>query len=1040
MCSAGTWRNCCQICLVLINSCLVMGIFPIYLPCDGNVSSANVDCSKRDLTSVPKIKSANITNLFLNNNHLELIELDAFSGLPSLENLDLSMNCLPGKMRPPGLDCQVTIQPGAFVRLHHLTSLNLAGNSLTIIPGLPTSLQILNFELNNVAKLQFDNVSNIANLLHFYIGKNCFYKNPCNVSFTIEGDTFQNMIKLQTLDLKFNNITTVPKALPRDLKMLDLSENKIPSISAEDFRNLTQLEYLLLAWNCQRCDHAAQPCFPCKDNKSIELSHDAFLHQHQLRTLVLRGNSLNHIEDKIFESLENLTVLDLSDNFLANEIQNATFYQALPKLQVLNVMYNYQPNKTFPTLSLPPSFRNLRSLTTFLIDGFFFKNMNKTDLSPLLSLPNLQVVNFRMNFIQHISMKLFANNTSLRYIGMSQNKISFSQRYCCPNGPGDKSFSIASTASDRQHIIERSSEEPQFSKSHQHFCDPKSDKVFDLSSNNIADIQQEDFVGLEHIECLLLSCNYMTQSLNGKQFTHLKNLKRLDLSHNRIDFYYKEAFTEIPKLEVLDLSYNSYTFQMKGMGHRFMFINNLKNLRVLNLAHNRIGQRVTKELYSKSLNTLHFNGNSLNIMWKSGENTYLNFFSNLYNLTMLDISNNKLLTVPREAMLQLPKSLRQLYIKNNKINFFPWDSLSNLTALEMLDLSSNYLKQLPKRAYYFPQTFHQLILRKNKIRKLNSDFFSKVVGLTHLDLSHNFIKLLDADSFPPQLLRRLSILNLSQNPFRCTCDSDWFIRFIRDTKVTLAYLTTDWKCGFPESEQGKSILLTDPLSCQKIYGSVGFILSFLVTVVFTLLPILQKLFGWDFWYTFHVIAAKVQGSKTTPSGTLQYDAFIVFDTAHEAVADWVYHELVVNLEKRGPLSSKLCLEERDWIPGKTSIENLYDAIYKSRKTVFILTNGHFVSGMLRQAFFIAHQRLLDEKTDVIVLVLLDGSLKESKYLQLRKKLCRASVLKWPKNPHAEHYFWYKLQRILARDNRLQYDQNFSGGFLPYESLQYTSWQ
>ncbi|XP_067908186.1 toll-like receptor 9 [Heterodontus francisci] len=1040
-------KNCSrEVLLVLFNSILVWCHFPTYLPCDGTRMSRKIDCSKRDLKSVPIIRSGNATTLLLNDNSLQEIKDKAFSGLPNLEMIDLSYNCCPGKLRSPGQECKLIIDSRAFLPLHKLKTIDLTGNSLTKIPPLPATLTVLNLVLNNIINLQFSNVSNLKNLEVLNVSKNCFYPNPCNTSFTIAEDTFKNMPRLYILEMDFNNITVVPRGLPRSLRKLSLCENKISHISSEDFKTLTHLEHLLLAWNCQRCDHAAQPCFPCKGNKSIELSPEVFLQLTNLKQLVLRGNSLRHLDDRLFQSLGSLTSLDLSDNYLAYEIQNATFFANLTRLENLNLMYNYEPLKTFDRLVLPPSFENLKSLRKFQIDGYFFKTLDKGGIRSLLRLPNLTSVNFRMNFINKVDLKLFENMKSLKYIGLSENKVSFSLQNSCQYECENNRINKDSTSYQEQRFPERTSEYENIEEtraSHKfspHRC-LSFGKTFDLSSNNIADIQAEDFEGLEDIECLLMSSNYMTQALNGKQFNRLKKLKYLDLAHNRIDFYFREAFSEIPTLEVLDLSYNSYTFRMKGMGHRFSFIKKLPSLRGLSLANNQIAKRISSELHSNSLNVLNFTGNKLNEMWESGTNTYLNFFYNLHNLTILDISNNMLKTVPPEAMVRFPPSLKELYINNNQINFFNWDNLTGMANLETLDLSHNLLHWLPMKSCRFPKNFSKLILHNNRITKLSSAFFSEVKAMHYLDLSYNYIKELHENSFPSQLLEKLEVLALGNNPFRCTCDADWFIHFIKDTNVSLAHLTTSWKCEFPESEEGKSILSTDPLSCQKIYGNISFVLSFLVTIIFTVLPILNKLFGWDFWYTFHICAAKLKGSATIASESLHYDAFIAFDTTCKEVADWVYHELVVNLEKKGPRSFRLCLEERDWIPGKSSIENLYDAIYQSRKTIFILANAYFVSGQLRQAFFIAHQRLLDEKVDVIVLVLLDQSLRKSKYLQLRKRLCKASVLSWPHNPHAEPYFWLKLQKVLTRDNRLQYDTNFSESFLPFEyTLQSILWQ
>ncbi|KAG7259766.1 hypothetical protein CRUP_018460, partial [Coryphaenoides rupestris] len=122
--------------------------------------------------------------------------------------------------------------------------------------------------------------------------------------------------------------------------------------------------------------------------------------------------------------------------------------------------------------------------------------------------------------------------------------------------------------------------------------------------------------------------------------------------------------------------------------------------------------------------------------------------------------------------------------------------------------------------------------------------------------------------------------------------------------------------------------------------------------------------------------------------------------------------------------------ERDWIPGISCIDNLHHAIYSSEKTVFVLSSGTSnggggasVNGVMRQTFFMVQQRLLDEKVDVAVLVLLDKMFPKLKYLQLRKRLCRKSVMSWPINPQAQPLFWNQMRTALSSDNLQLYDDN-----------------
>ncbi|KAK2851482.1 hypothetical protein Q5P01_007758 [Channa striata] len=91
--------------------------------------------------------------------------------------------------------------------------------------------------------------------------------------------------------------------------------------------------------------------------------------------------------------------------------------------------------------------------------------------------------------------------------------------------------------------------------------------------------------------------------------------------------------------------------------------------------------------------------------------------------------------------------------------------------------------------------------------------------------------------------------------------------------------------------------------------------------------------------------------------------------------------------------------------------------------------GERVNGVIRQAFFMVQQRLLDEKVDTAVLVLLDEMFPKLKYLQLRKRLCKKSVLSWPKNPRAQPLFWNRMRMALSSDNLKFYDNNMSESFI-----------
>lgn len=1055
-------------CLFLLNYLhVVRTINPVFYPCDNNTLNNGdifVDCKHRGLTSVPKFKSHSVISLDLSENLIQQVKRDDFSDIPNLQHLSLMWNCLPGRLKSLRLpSCKVTIDKDAFVTLKNLSSLHLAGNSLQTIPLLPAHLEVLGLEFNNLFRIE--QPLGTPFLRQLLLAKNCYYANPCNKSFFINPEVFEDLSELWNLTLGFNNMTSVPNRLPPSLKSLDLKENKITEITEETFVNLTKLRFLNLEWNCQRCDHAAQPCFPCPNNASLGLHPAAFHDQrYSLTYLSLRGNSLQYLPKNIFSQLRKLKKLDLSDNFLAFAIRTGTFYEELQGVESLNLLYNYEPLKSFPELTLSPSISKMKALRRLSLSGFFFRQLSYYSLEPLFPLQKLEYLDLRMNFIRSCNGTAFGHLRALRTIVLSQNMLAFNPCYKASSTDEqswpqvlhgyrrDDHLQIQETPSFRSELGTYSVEGCQGNYSmwdfQRHLCSGK--LFFDLSQNNIPWLNKSTFRGMENAVCLDLSYNYMSQTLSGQEFSPLTQLVYLNMAHNRIDLYFNEAFQELNStLKALDLSNNEFHFLMRGIGHRLTFIQNLSSLEALSLANNNIGLRISSTLFSKSLRYLFFSGNRLDIMWDTRGDQYIRFFQGLTELVYLDISNNQLRSFSPEAMVNLPPSIRGLRVDSNLLSYFPWGNFSVLSQLCYLNLSGNYLFKLPNEVIAFGPNLSSLDLSHNRLSAIPESFFSQATALKDLRLNHNQLKILEKQALPPSLKNAACTtsyrtknckLTLHANPFTCSCATSWFAEFLRESPLFIPHLTTDVHCGFPESQTGINVLSIDPRSCQEIFGSIAFLATSLLTIAVTVIPLLKHLYGWDLWYCFQILWAGQKGYtplKGNDMANNEHDAFVVFDTKNEAVRDWIYNELVMNLEGKGGWRFQLSLEERDWMPGLSCIENLHSAVYNSRKTVFVLTNHRgwtSMNGIIRQTFLLVQQRLLDEKVDVAVLVLLDPLFPKLKYLQMRKRLCRKSVLTWPKNPRAQLLFWNDLRIALASDNERSYDKKVTESFLSHELL------
>ncbi|XP_075688651.1 toll-like receptor 9 [Rhinoderma darwinii] len=1002
---------------------MCLGTFPHYAPCNSRKNGTVVSCRGHHLKHLPHISSERVTDFDLSDNDIRRLVNGSFSGVPNLWRLNTSNNCQPLTLRPDMEPCQLTIERDALVNLKQLRTLDLSGNSLTALPPLPDNITYLNINLNRIVTLSDADLAGVTRLRYLLFGWNCYYRNPCDTEVRIPQNVLRDMKTLTGLVLAYNNMSSFPRNLPSSLIHLDLSENRISRIVRDDLCQFRQLLTLDIEWNCQRCDHAVSPCLPCRNNSALQLEPGVFDCIRNLSSLNLKGNSILTINSAIFQGMDNLRSLALSDNHL--DLEKETFFSKLPNVEFLDLSYNFDPLLLRARLIINPSMAAMSALRRISLAGYFFNILDYEGIEPLLSLPNIHEVNLKTNFILEANLSMFLYHKKLCYVVLAENLISFHAigerderrtQFTAPVRTRHRmpDASWVGAASDDEATDSDEAEDsggPEYSQCYMY------NRSVDLSFNNLMSLHPDSFLGMEEVECLNMSYNFINQRLNGTEFLHLKSLRHLDLSYNRFDLYYYLALSELPNLKVLNLASNNYQFMMDGVYHSLNFLENLPALIQLNLNSNLIGLRMNQELKNPSLERLFFRMNRLHNMWLTGKDAYNTIFTNLTRLKLLDISYNDLKVIPVKALKYLPDSLEYLILSHNQLYSFHWENIVHLGNLTHLDLGFNFLTSLTSNITGSGSKLSFLNLKHNKISSLNKEFFSAYPELQNLFLDYNRIQTIDRDSFPPTLLRTLSHLDVSSNPFDCTCHTSWFIQFLMATNITVENLSTKMMCDSPDTMRGRSLLYMDPQSCQDLYGYSCFVYSMVLVTVLMSVTTFWKLFSWDVWYLSQVIMASLRRySKLRGDANEEYNAFVAFDTKDNAVKDWVYQELLEHLE--GPGLFNLCLEERDWIPGRSSIENLYEAIYQSKRTIFILTREGFRSGLLRHAFLMCHQRLLDEKRDVLVFVILDTRMKTSKYLMTRRRICPQTFLNWPRNPRAHGHFWYSLRMTLRQDRHL----------------------
>ena len=428
-------------------------------------------------------------------------------------------------------------------------------------------------------------------------------------------------------------------------------------------------------------------------------------------------------------------------------------------------------------------------------------------------------------------------------------------------------------------------------------------------------------------------------------------------------------------------------------------------------------------LQSQSLNELRFGHNELGTLWK--DESYINLFRNLTNLSILDISSNNIAAIPDKVYGSLPRNLTTLFINYNKLSDFNWTKLEDFNNLQILDLSHNamtYVRSVTS------QTLTTLNLAHNQIAQLSGGFLEGAVKLTTLSLNHNMLTVINQTNFLTKPKNYLQTLTLQSNPFQCSCDTLDFILWIEDNNVTIPNLTTDVYCLI--SYDHFQVMIYFEFD-QCVNDSLALLISVLTTtfiIVTTSMATVAHIFYWDASYVLHYLKAKWKGYRSSPMSDNVYDVFVTYDTKDPWVSEWVLETLRVKLEVEGEKALPLCLEERDWPLGVPLIDNLTQSIRYSRKTLFVLTKAYIKTGVFRLAMYLAHQRLLDEDLDVIVVLMLEPVLQHSHFLRLRRRLCGESVVEWPRTAAAEPWFWQNLRNVVRVDNQTMYNRTYSQYF------------
>lgn len=329
------------------------------------------------------VSSIKIVNSFIENVHKQ-----AFEGLDELYSVNLKNS---------GINI---IHPDTFAENKKLRILTLAGNVLSAMQqnASPFSEYMLNAPSVEELDLSSCNLNKLLPTAFNRLDNVVFINLATNELQELPPALFKSIDTIEELNLSSNNITVLPKNIfnGTSLAILDLQYNNIDS--RLDF-GTEEIQKLDLSFN-----------------KIVSVSNSMFEKMPGLTSLILKGNSIKKIQQNAFYGLKNLRQIDLSFNNL-EQISSQTFSRNR-ELDIIRL----NDNNGLTKLPLDGFESEAGKLNVFLFDA---SNCDISELgdNTFANMPKLTTLNLAWNNIEQLSKEFFRPMTKLVELNLNNNLI-----------------------------------------------------------------------------------------------------------------------------------------------------------------------------------------------------------------------------------------------------------------------------------------------------------------------------------------------------------------------------------------------------------------------------------------------------------------------------------------------------------------------------------------------------------------------------------------------------------------------------------------
>ena len=777
--------------------------------------------------------------------------------------------------------------------------------------------------------------------------------------------------RVRVIYLQHNDIANIYNSshmcgFPKQLLYLDLSFNSLSNLTGNPFVNLTQLSYLNMS-----------------------------------------NNNLSYIEHMyppaLFQDLKNLTHLNIQANNNPSALE-LSYPLAMAKLERLESLYlDGIDEGGFPT-----PFRSLKMLKTISMDGSTgvcnLTNIHKHFFFNLPYLTNITLSNCSTRSIEKGTF-INLNNINLTYLNISGNfRLTFKV--------------LANITSDLQNT---SISTLDVSRLHCNFGPGTM-------------IYKSDLVGLKYTQLKELYC----------ESNRLVNVELgvIEMIPSSLEFVSLRANKLSVGCSMLDISKLPIKVILADNQHPAYVYDSFKNMDCGDWRGptSEMGRDTTCK-YSPTffipvppnLKTLSFDNSGLtynitliplmnaNLTYASARHnafySWVGPISGLNILDTLDLSYNFCTFVSNEFFSYFPR-LENLYIGNNPLGVilnadYKGLIFGKLSELEHLDLSSMKIKALPSHILHSQAKLQMLNLSGNEIVNFDLSILH-MQKLKILDLSHNRIS-----TFSQRLTKQIDNIedikiNLTDNALICSCSNIEFIKWLKNNHDKIH----DFKANTCSYEGNKSsfanfhkILNDLKRSCANHSFLIAAMSACIAASTTIIMGGLVYRYRWKLRYLYYMSKTRSRGYIPVRQNDDQYlyDAFVSYS---ETESVFVRTNLLEKLETNHHL--KLCLHQRDFLPGNAIADNITGAMNQSRKSIFILSRGFLKSKWCNFEYNMARMESLYSRAgeDIVILIMYERVPVTDLSSHMLEQIESESYLEYPDDEEGLVVFWDNLYRAL----------------------------